>query len=259
MKPILSILGCGWLGLPLASHLIEKGYTVKGTTTTPEKLELLKTKGVEPYLFQLEVDSRIPAGFLDTITLIIAITSKNIDGFKTLITAIESSTIKQIIFISSTSVYPNTNGVVTEDTPVLDTPLAQIEQLFINNPNFKTTIIRFAGLFGGSRHPGNFMKPERPASNPEGYINLIHLDDCIGIITKVIQTNTYNTIFNACSDTHPTRREFYTKAVLQQGRPAPVFNENSSNSYKIVSNAKVKQLLNYNFTHSDLINYISAL
>src|SRR5690606_40794822 len=45
----ISIIGCGWLSLPLAKQLIENGYFVKGTTTSVEKLALLKSVGIEPY------------------------------------------------------------------------------------------------------------------------------------------------------------------------------------------------------------------
>mgnify|MGYP003615968040 CR=1 FL=1 len=38
----ISILGCGWLGFPLAQKLIETGYEVKGSTTSESKLEALK-------------------------------------------------------------------------------------------------------------------------------------------------------------------------------------------------------------------------
>jgi 3-hydroxyisobutyrate dehydrogenase-like beta-hydroxyacid dehydrogenase len=30
----ISILGCGWLGVPLAKHLIQKGFSVKGSVTS---------------------------------------------------------------------------------------------------------------------------------------------------------------------------------------------------------------------------------
>ena len=33
----ISIIGLGWLGLPLADHLIEQGYQVLGSTTSKEK------------------------------------------------------------------------------------------------------------------------------------------------------------------------------------------------------------------------------
>ena len=50
----ISILGCGWLGLPLAHHLAQQGYAVKGSTTTPMKLVLLRAEGIEPYLLELD-------------------------------------------------------------------------------------------------------------------------------------------------------------------------------------------------------------
>src|SRR5690606_16086536 len=50
----ISILGCGWLGLSLAVHLMEQGYTIKGATTQFEKMERLKEKGIEPFLVRLD-------------------------------------------------------------------------------------------------------------------------------------------------------------------------------------------------------------
>jgi len=42
----IAVLGCGWLGFPLAISLIEKGYLVKGSTTSESKLSDLKSKGI---------------------------------------------------------------------------------------------------------------------------------------------------------------------------------------------------------------------
>ena len=49
----VSILGCGWLGIPLAKALLKKGLLVKGSTTTVEKISLLKSFGVEPHLISI--------------------------------------------------------------------------------------------------------------------------------------------------------------------------------------------------------------
>ena len=38
----VSVLGCGWLGKPLAISLLDEGYSVKGSTTSEDKLELLE-------------------------------------------------------------------------------------------------------------------------------------------------------------------------------------------------------------------------
>ena len=44
----MAILGCGWLGLPLAKYFTSKGYIVKGSTTSIEKIEILKSFSIEP-------------------------------------------------------------------------------------------------------------------------------------------------------------------------------------------------------------------
>jgi 3-hydroxyisobutyrate dehydrogenase-like beta-hydroxyacid dehydrogenase len=49
----ISILGCGWLGLPLAKALLENGFAVKGSTTSQEKLSVLENSGIQPFLIAL--------------------------------------------------------------------------------------------------------------------------------------------------------------------------------------------------------------
>ena len=107
----ISILGCGWLGEPLAISLLESGYSVKGSTTTESKLATLEASQIEAYLIDIAEFEDYDA-FLNTDILIIAITSKDIDGFESLIAQIEDSSIQKVIFISSTSVYPNSNALL---------------------------------------------------------------------------------------------------------------------------------------------------
>lgn len=146
MKDV-SVLGCGWLGKPLAISLLNEGFKVKGSTTSEEKLELLEDNGIEPYIVDISEFEEFDS-FLNSDILIIAITSKDVDGFENLISQIENSSIQKVIFISSTSVYGRVNKVMTEEDEVLNTPLAEIENLFRENTFFETTIVRFAGLFG---------------------------------------------------------------------------------------------------------------
>ena len=42
----ISILGCGWLGLPLAKSLLKKKHELKTSTTSPEKMEKLENLGL---------------------------------------------------------------------------------------------------------------------------------------------------------------------------------------------------------------------
>ncbi|WP_428741197.1 NAD(P)H-binding protein [Tenacibaculum sp.] len=248
----VSILGCGWLGKELGIELIKKGYTVKGSTTSIEKLKELKSVNIEPFLIDISKESSYQE-FLETDVLVIAITSKNIEDFKRLISEIEKSNLMKIIFISSTSVYPSLNKEMTEEDEVIDSPLAHIESLFVKNTNFKTTIIRFAGLFGGNRQPGNWFET-RKIPHPKGYVNMIHREDCIAIIEKLINQNVFGEVFNACANYHPTREDFYINARKSLGKPAPEFDNSKPLEYKIISNKKLQKLLNYQFIHNDLLS-----
>ena len=71
----ISILGCGWLGTPLAERLVQAGHTVKGSTRTPEKLAALRAKGIQPYLIRLgpDLNNGEAADFFDSDVLILNI------------------------------------------------------------------------------------------------------------------------------------------------------------------------------------------
>ena len=55
----ISIIGCGWLGLPLGKFLAEQGHELLGSTTSEEKLALIEEAGVQPVLMKL---SPMPMG-----------------------------------------------------------------------------------------------------------------------------------------------------------------------------------------------------
>ena len=61
------------------------------------------------------------------------------------------------------------------------------------------------------------------SSDPQGKVNLIHLDDCIKLISQVILLNKWGEVYNGCADVHPTKEEFYTKASRALNCPPPVF------------------------------------
>lgn len=252
MKDV-SVLGCGWLGKPLAISLLEAGFSVKGTTTSEIKVDELEALDIETYLINIE-DYEEYDLFLQSDILIVAITSKDINAFESLIEQIQNSSIQKVVFISSTSVYPNTNSVVTEDNQTIEKPLATIENLFRNNNYFETTIIRFAGLFGPGRHPGSWFKNGRSIPQPNGYVNMIHQEDCIEIIHEIIDQNCWEITLNACSNDHPTRRDFYINTRKSIGFDAPFFEENDKPLYKIISSKKLQQVLSYEFIHDDLLN-----
>ena len=85
---------------------------------------------VLPYVIDISDKDINISDFLFSDVLIIAITSKNSSDIKSLIKKVEKSEVRKVLFVSSTSVYPYTNGIVTEETDTKNSPLADIEKLF---------------------------------------------------------------------------------------------------------------------------------
>lgn len=264
----ISIIGCGWLGLPVAQSLLKKSYQVNGSTTRPEKLSQLKEEGIKPFLVDLrkradrDTTLSLQACLEATILLInIPPGRRNphvLEVFpaqmKYLIQQILLSPIQKVLFISSTSVYQPQNKVITEDDatqPIRASgqALLQVEQLFQQQSQFQTSILRMSGLYGGTRHPGRFLAGKQNLANGEAPVNLVHLDDCIGVIEQVIEQEKWGELYNVCSDEHPTRREMYTSAARKLGLTPPHFAENATLTFNIISNQKVKQDLAYSFRY----------
>lgn len=254
---MISILGCGWLGIPLAKHFIKLGQTVNGSTTTANKLQTLKNSHIVPFLIHLSDlhNKENINAFLATDILIINIppgrdpieSKKYADYLKTFNQYIKHSSIKKLIFISSTSVYKENNDFVDENSEISDTNKAQTlfaaEEVFRNNKDIDSTIIRLAGLIGPERHPGRFFSGKKDIPNGLAPINLIHLDDCINIIAAVIEKNYWNKTINAVAEEHPTKKEFYTKATIENDGIEPVFIEEKK-EWKIVKSDLLRADLN---------------
>jgi len=271
----ISILGCGWLGFPLAKALLKEGYKIKGSTTSAEKLESLTNAGIKSFLLALDSNT-VPNEFADFLvaseTLIIAIPpklrGKNKDysdahnnsfvkKIDNLIPYIQNSTVKKLLFISSTAVYGEANDVIDENTPPVPVTesgkqLLEIEQLLLANTHFKTTILRFGGLIGPDRNPARFLAAKENVANPEAPINLIDLEDCIGIILKIIETNSWNTTLNAVTPFHPTREVYYTEKALAENLVPPTFNHENPSIGKTILSDYLIEKLNYTFTKNPL-------
>ncbi|WMW78032.1 NAD-dependent epimerase/dehydratase family protein [Flavobacterium sp. 20NA77.7] len=267
MKTI-SILGCGWLGLPLAKSLLLKGYEVKGSTTSKSKLEVFKNVGILPFQIQLEAHQIIGTveEFLnETNVLLIAIPPglrkvnstleemTFVNKVKTLIRFIEKSGIQKVLFVSSTSVFGDRFPIVeiTEETiPNPDTEsgkqLAIAETLLQSNPHFKTTVIRFGGLIGEDRNPINQLQ-HKTIPNPDAPINLIHQMDCIGIIETILAEEKWNEVYQASGINTLTRRAYYTAKAKELGIRNPIFEEKIASKGKHILSKKIEKELNYTF------------
>jgi nucleoside-diphosphate-sugar epimerase len=272
----ISILGCGWLGLPLAKSLVEKGFSVKGSTTSVDKISMLESSGIQAFLLAISensIDGKIIDFIQNSEVLVINIPPKLrgnvaenfVQKIQGIIPFIEKSTIKKVIFVSSTSVYNDsilpietiTENILPNPETESGKQLLETEMLLQSNTNFQTNIIRFGGLIGENRHPIHFLSGRKNIENPAAPINLIHQEDCIGIIEAII-CHTENAcaelveVFNAVAPFHPTRQEYYTNKAKELELVLPEFEENNNQFGKLISSKKLEETLHYTFKKPQL-------
>lgn len=266
MKKRIAIMGCGWLGFPLAEALIKEGCQVNGSTTSEEKLTELKAAGIHPFLIWLSEDALHGdiAGFLSkTDALIINVPPKlrgehsenYVAKMKLLHDAVKTSQVEHLIFVSSTSVYGDIDGEVTEKTtprPVTESgkQLLISENIFRDDEELEATILRFGGLIGPTRHPVTMLSGRKNLSNGNAPVNLIHLDDCIRIIQEILTEEWWGETFNGVHPDHPTKRQYYTSEAIRKGLQPPEYVTNSPKNGKIVHSYVLTNVKRFRFATS---------
>ncbi len=262
--PRVAVIGCGWLGMPLAIHLLEQGYEVHGTTTHPEKLSLLNKRGIKGYQLELPIitSDRANKALWSCDTYIINIPPGRRNPkyaaeypqrikalFQTISTNAEDP---RIIFVSSTGVYANSGSTVNESStlvPKKDSVLLQAENL-LTNLDIKSVILRMAGLAGPGRHPGKWFAGRVNVPGGNTPINMVHQSDCIEVISCLIKDQEITGVYNVCADEHPMKKEFYDRMSKKIEVVPPTFQEGLV-PFKIVDNQKLKERLGFRYRFSD--------
>ncbi|WOH37024.1 hypothetical protein RI844_16880 [Thalassotalea fonticola] len=268
----VAIIGAGWLGLPLALTLQEKGIKVITSATSLDSVNTLEQLGLNACLLNLphiENDSAvlqcqhlvicIPPGIRygksDYVAKISAIVHKAELAF---------SAVESITLLSSTAVYNGLDGEVYEDSALnlhaaKVAIIQQAEMAVLNCQCAIKTVLRLGGLMGYDRQPGRFFKNNRAIPNPESVINFIHRDDVIGIICQLLEhiqnkNNLHNptNIFNCTAPYHPTRRDFYQKAIANLGLPEASFSKQEEVQGKLINSLYIGNL-QYQFKYPDII------
>jgi nucleoside-diphosphate-sugar epimerase len=256
-KMKVSIIGLGWLGLPLAKSLQSKGFSVIGSTTSLEKKDSIEKLGITSVQFEM-APHPIGLGFaplFDVDILIITIPPKSrqqsgdfyLEQLKYLKSMVTNSKVKKIVFISSTSIYPEdprqkeyfqSESLNLENTG--NQTQFKGEALFQNERNYDLTIIRFGGLMGGNRIPGKYFAGKQ---NVIGHtrVNFVHILDAIGIVEWVILKGLWNETFNGVAPSHPFRKEIYERNAIEYGLDPPKsYSPENSSLDRLISSQKIQ-------------------
>lgn len=222
METTWGIIGLGWLGSELATELNQRNYITWGTHSKEFNFlsDLFPERSCDVLFLNTPPLPQIPA--------------------KTYVDKIPEAQGTKIIFISSTSVYGNTEERVTESSapePTTESAkwLVAVESLLSAKFANSVTIIRPGGLIGGHRHPVFSLSRKTEISNGNAVINLIHRQDLIGICMAAANV-TDIPIINAVAPHHPQKRDYYSQWAAQLNLPKLNFSKASVPSRQIDSN-----------------------
>jgi nucleoside-diphosphate-sugar epimerase len=267
----ISVLGGGWLGLPLAQYLAAQGYAVQVSRTTTAGVQQVRELGLGAQEVNLATEAPLTdSPFWQVPTMLIAVppqagqpAATQVAQYQRLAERLRASGVEHVLYVSSTSVYGETNAEVTEATPLApQKPGGQVvqalEQVLQQEAALQTTVLRFGGLIGYDRLPTDAAAIQRRSRAADTPMNVIHRDDCVRIIYEIVRQGAWGNVFNACADEHPTRRQYYAAAATARGFALPDMGPVQALSYKVVNSDKLKAALNYQFLYPNPLAVFDA-
>lgn len=219
----IAIYGLGWFGMPMAEKLKSNGHEVSGSVTTQEKAEQLKHLNA----FKLKFPDLPPQIESDILILNIPPFESQLAWFKQW----KISTETKVIFISSTSVLSKNNDLI------------HIEEWIKTFPHW--TILRFGGLYGQKRHPGNHLSGKQNLPGRLWPVNLLHLNDAIGFTNLIIDQKIENRVFNVLSSDHPSRENFYVSYCRNNGISLPDFDQTDISTKAPIDNSDAAEIYSF--------------
>ena len=237
-----TILGAGWLGFPLACEL-KKTYKVKVSIKDESNKEKFINEGLIPFLLN-EKNFDFLDDLLDTDYLYINFPPSKFENYTAFLDKIYShksiKNIEKIIFVSSTSIYANEDGIYKEDSKLsnVKSPKVYDSELLINDKS--DVILRCSGLMGYDRVAGK-RSSAKVINDKDIKINYIHRDDVISA-TKFVIDNNINGIFNLCSKEHPTKEEIYLHNAKKFGFKESIFKDEKGLKNRIIDGSKITSL-----------------
>jgi nucleoside-diphosphate-sugar epimerase len=272
------IVGCGYVGMSLGAELARQEHEVFGLRRSASAEEELKAAGIQPLVGDVTRQddlAKLPTPF-DWVVNCVSSSHGNaedyrrvyLQGSKNLIEWLSVSPPKKFLYTSSSGVYGQADGSVVKETsptePATDTAkvLVEAEQTLLKaatERKFPVVILRVAGIYGPDR--GYLLKQylnneAKIEGRGERIMNMIHLDDLVGVIIAALKSGKPGEIYNAVDDEPVSQSAYFTWLAGALGKyPPPSVPEDLETSHKRgvtnkkVSNRRLKMELGYQFKY----------
>lgn len=261
-KPHIGILGCGWIGLPLAKELLKQGYTVSASTTRTEKVSVLQNIGLKEVFvgkfapnWQGEDISKLLEA--DIVILDFPPGKASEEDFhwqqmQALLKDLDADS--KVIYTSSTSIYPELGKEVFEsDVETVEQAahqkIAKAEIYLRAQLKERLTILRCGGLTGWDRNLAKYFSGKTNLEGGSVPVNLVHGEDVVRAIVHLIQQERFGQTYNVVAPLHPNKEDFYTDLCKKSNLALPLFTDIVQDvKFKIVNSDKIQRETGFKFT-----------
>jgi nucleoside-diphosphate-sugar epimerase len=235
------VIGCGYLGRRVAAVWRSEGTQVSALTRSSANAASLAELGIEPVVGDVLLPVTLRS--LPTVDVVLyavgydrhAAASKRDVYVRGLANVLEKlgSNMRRLLYVSSTSVYGQDAGEwvdetsetrpVTEEGRIVVAAEETVRQLC---PAGVASLLRFSGIYG----PGRLLRRiesvrsgEPIAANPDGFLNLIHVDDGARIVGRLAERDAVGATYLVTDDRPVLRREYYSLLARLVNAPEPNF------------------------------------
>ncbi len=249
-----TILGAGWLGAKLAEN-IKSDFNLKVSVRNEDKMFHFEKLGYTTYILN-EYNFSFLDELLDTNYLFINYPPSKFDDYlgflEKIYTCEKIKNIEKIIFISSTSIYPNCESIFDENS-FIETPSNKIVFDAENLASKKSDLIfRVSALLGEDRIAGRRLS-NKIIDFPKTKINFVHRNDVISATIFAIK-NDLNGIFNLASKQHPSKEELYSFNAQKYGFEKPIFSDDKNSIERIIDGSMIENF-GFEYKYFDAFNF----
>lgn len=266
----LFVFGAGYSSQAFIEEVREKFDWIGGTTRSAEKADLLRSKGVTPFLFDGKRPGDGIAEALAGATHVLLSVAPDEAGDPVLIhhgRDIAAARPEWIAYLSTVGVYGDHNGAwVDETTPCKPVSKRSVQRVaaedawlaFAERAQLPVQIFRLSGIYGPGRNALENLRKgtARRLIKPGQVFNRIHVADIAGALSAAMQKPETG-IYNLTDDEPAPPQDVVTFAALLLGiqPPEEVAFENAELSVmarsfygenKRVSNKNLKKTFGYN-------------
>ncbi len=236
------IIGCGYVGEALGQRLIALGHDVTGVRRSSGHNNHLARLGIRP--LNLDITQKSEFKKLDDQYdwIVLAASSsrggekayKKVFGLgsKHIAQWLKTANTSSVVFISSTSVYQQTNAewVFENEADIPENITSKIlweAEQKISEVGSAVSILRSSGIYGPDRGYlfRQFME-DKAAIDHEGkrFLNMVHRDDLVeAIVHSFDHSKRGPNIYNITDNEPVTQLEFFKWLSETTGRPMPPF------------------------------------